>query len=916
MDAVTEMSRRFVPCALALAAVLVLAATGPAHAHAFGQRYDLPVPLGLYLIGAGAAVALSFVVIGLFVRDVAWSRDYPRLDLLRFPPARLLAHPYVLGIVKLASVLLFVLIVAAGLFGEQSALKNLAPAMVWIIWWVGLGVVSAFVGNLWVLLNPWRTLFAWAEAVYGKLTGGGVLSRGLPLPPAVGVWPALAVLLAFVWLELIFPGSAAPANIAVAALVYSAITFAAMFLFGRERWLRHGEAFTLFFGILARFAPTEVRVTRREVCEDCGQGCADAGGGCIDCTECFARAAPAERQWNLRPWAVGLLAREPVSVSGVAFVLLMLASVLFDGLLVSPGWGRVEGALAAFAPGSEEGRLVAIRTFGLVVFWLLFLGAYLAVCRIMAGPRGQTGALARRFAFTLVPIAIAYHLAHYLSYLLVQGQYVIPLASDPFGLGWDLLGTAAYRIDIAVVGARFAWYTAVVAIVTGHVLAVGLAHLQALALPDGRRAALRGQYPMTALMVAYTVISLSILAEPIVQPPAAAAVADGSGARVSVPVPADALLPRRGDGRLVAVGPGRQARRKLIYQVMTSVFHDGTKMDAADILYPYGFAYRWGARDDEADADYDAFVDRATALARGRLAGVRLAGVDRTSKSIRLGEIELVREMLNVEVYLSAASGDAERAAAIAPPWSSVPWHVTALMEEAVRRGWAAFSEAEAARGGVPWLDLVRDDALKARLLSLVEAFERDGHVPQALEGRVDAQAARERWAALRAFHAARGHFLVTSGPYRIKQWPAEATVLEVVRDASYPLGVGSFDSYAIPRRAYIAAVERTDGGLRVAVEFEKLRKFARSHEILREPLDSADALAGQTLECRYLVLAEDGRVVLADSGRLGEDGSFALDLADRLAPGRYTVTLALYLNGNAVDPDIRRIPYTVPGAS
>ena len=84
--------------------------------------------------------------------------------------------------------------------------------------------------------------------------------------------------------------------------------------------------------------------------------------------------------------------------------------------------------------------------------------------------------MARNFALTLVPIAIGYHVAHYLVFLLVQGQYIIPLLSDPFGRGWDLFGTAGYRVDIAVAGARFAWYTAVAAIITGHVFAVYLAH--------------------------------------------------------------------------------------------------------------------------------------------------------------------------------------------------------------------------------------------------------------------------------------------------------------------------------------------------------------------------------------------------------------------------------------------------------
>jgi hypothetical protein len=128
------------------------------------------------------------------------------------------------------------------------------------------------------------------------------------------------------------------------------------------------------------------------------------------------------------------------------------------------------------------------------------------------------GALAGRFVLSLVPIAIGYHLAHYFSLLALAGQFIIPLASDPFGYGWDLFGTTLYRIDIAVVDARFIWYLAVGAIVTGHILAVWVGHVTAHDVFRDVAAARRSQYPMLALMVGYTMLSLWILAQPIVEP--------------------------------------------------------------------------------------------------------------------------------------------------------------------------------------------------------------------------------------------------------------------------------------------------------------------------------------------------------------------------------------------------------------
>jgi hypothetical protein len=204
----------------------------------------------------------------------------------------------------------------------------------------------------------------------------------------------------------------------------------------------------------------------------------------------------------------------------VAFVLVLLSTVTFDGFTATPAWASLEGRLYAALEAFGDARLTFIDTLGLVVFPLLFGLVYLGFARWMAwmgDDELSTGAVARLFVLSLVPIAIAYHLAHYFTYLLIQGQLLIRLASDPLGLGWDLFGTARYRPDLGIVGARAVWYTAVAAIVAGHVIAVYVAHAVALREYRDRRAALRSQLPMLVLMVGYTVVSLWIIAQPIVE---------------------------------------------------------------------------------------------------------------------------------------------------------------------------------------------------------------------------------------------------------------------------------------------------------------------------------------------------------------------------------------------------------------
>jgi hypothetical protein len=856
-----------------------------AHAHGFGQRYDLPLPLSLYLVGAAAAVVVSFVIVAMFVRNVPRAHGHPRFDLTRYSIARRLMRGGLASALRLFALALFILVVIAGFRGDQNPYKNIAPSLVWVVWWVGLAYISAFFGDLWALINPWRTIFETAETIYRGITQRPALSLRLPYPEWFGVWPAVAFLLAFSWVELVYPSPAVPSHIACLAVGYSILTLVGMLVFGCDTWLGHGEVFSLVFGTFARFAPIEA-------------------SGDVD-----------HRALALRPLGAGLLETRPVSISATAFVLLLLATVLYDGVLGTPEWNNLERALAAYLPAGEFG-FMAVRTAGLVAFWLVFFGAYLAVGAAMSAVtagRLSPLAMARSFVLTLVPIAIGYHLAHYLTFLLIQGQYIIPLMSDPFGFGWNLLGTAGYRVDIAVVGARFAWYTAVTAILLGHIAAVYLAHLKAMRTLGARHAALKSQVPLTALMVAYTFVSLSILAEPIVERRAPAPPSELASADVAVP--ADAVIPEPGSGRLLPIAAGMVARQKLTYRMLGSAFHDGSRMSVADLLYSTMFAYRWGAAG-EGERN-DPVIAAATAVLRARLMGLRPLATDSSSKSIRFGDFEYTRELFVVEVYTSAAPLDREQDAIDAPPWSTLPWHLLVLMEEAVERGWAAFSQAEAARRSVPWLDLVRSRDLNDRLATLVEQFERDGHRPDRLMSMVSAEAARRRWAALGAFYQQQRHFLVANGPYRLKSWTAESVMLEAFRDLSYPLGVGSYDAYAVPRRGYLTEVEQRPGELRFFGHIELAVKFQRSYRIVREPLQSVarDVLQRATPQCRYVVVDTEGRVALAGLVPLQDDGTFRVTLNGKLAAGRYAVLAEINVNGNTMNAEIQRIDVLVPAS-
>jgi len=493
----------------ALAFSLMLADARPALAHGFGPTYDIPIPLWLYLYGAAAAVVLAFIPLALFSRkerDAAYR--YPRFDLFSVQLLRTILTSRLLTVgLRLLSVTLFFVVVIAGLVGLQSGF-NIAPTFVWVTWWVGLSFFTAFIGNLWPLVNPWRVLFDWAEGLVRRLGFRNGLELDERYPEALGVWPAVVLYLVFVWIENVFSGSYVPRNIALFALAYSLVTLYGMAFFGKETWLRRGETFSVFFGLLGRFAPTEVRVQDPDVCLDCDYCDDEAKGRCVNCYECFDRAAPDERELNLRPPAVGLGLPEKVPPGGAAFVVVVLAGVTFDGLLQTPLWLEIV-------------RLTPVtQTLGTILLPLLFFGVYLGfveLSRILGGGEGSFRRFAAAYAFSLVPIAIAYQMAHYYTYLLIQGQMIISLVSDPLGWGWNLFGTADFEPRYGIVGAGFVWYSQVALIVAGHVIAVYLAHSISLRLLRDPVRALRSQLPMLVLMVLYTISSLWILAQPIVK---------------------------------------------------------------------------------------------------------------------------------------------------------------------------------------------------------------------------------------------------------------------------------------------------------------------------------------------------------------------------------------------------------------
>jgi hypothetical protein len=209
----------------------------------------------------------------------------------------------------------------------------------------------------------------------------------------------------------------------------------------------------------------------------------------------------------------------------------------------------------------------------------------------------------------------------------------------------------------------------------------------------------------------------------------------------------------------------------------------------------------------------------------------------------------------------------------------------------------------------------VRSAQTNTKLAALLPQWEREGFRPEALRALVSEEEARMRWRGLAAFYGANGHFLVTNGPYKLKSWTPQSVTLEAFRDLTYPLGVGSYDAYAVPRRGFITRTEWEGDRLILSAEIEVVEKFQRNYRLVRMPLKSMPAteLKRATPECRYLVTDADGRVVLTGVAAPAAEARFSVELGQGLPAGRYVLSAQIAVNGNVMNANIRRIEFSVP---
>lgn len=474
---------------------LFLVVPNIAAAHFFGSIYTLPIPFWMYAYGASGALVASFAIVAYFVSQPVADERLKSLDLTDSFIVKAIDRARLLTILQGVSVFSLILAIAAGLFGNQNPFDNFCVSVFWVGFFLGFIYLSALLGNICVLLNPWRVLMEWLD----RRRRGSSSSNRVKYPDWLGYWPALVLYILFIWIELF--GHFGPRSLALTLCLYTLITLLCASFFGPQTWIRYGEFFGIIIELVAKMAPLQFSLSPRE-----------------------------RYRLALRPPMTGLIAGSADRSSLVIFALFMLSSTAFDGAHETSPW------IAIFWKGlypliDSSVKRLSTRPYetsaSLYYAWqwsmlallpFFYYGIYLGFILLTKHSircKWTVRELSLRFAFTLIPIAFVYNISHYYTLLITEGPRLLASISDPFGVGWNLFGIR-HLADLTIVpGTGFVWHSQVGLILAGHVVSVYLSHVQALRTFSNPREATLSQLPMLVLMVIFTASGLWILSLPI-----------------------------------------------------------------------------------------------------------------------------------------------------------------------------------------------------------------------------------------------------------------------------------------------------------------------------------------------------------------------------------------------------------------
>lgn len=488
----------------------------------------------------GFLLVLSFGLFELFPKRLVTAGPpvdpmAARFDLLSLPGLRrAFRKPYLVFALRFLMAAMFLIVIAAGLFGNQNPAMNIAPLLTWTIWWAGLVFLILYLGKAWCTVCPWDAIATWIERLklWGPRRPGEGLGLDLKWPRALrNIWLAVFLFVLLTWVELGMGITLIPRATAYLALGMLGMAIVSVFLFDRKAFCRYACLVGRVSGLYSLFSGLELRVADPAACADCktmdcyrgndrGDGCPthqfpktmELSSYCTLCTECVKTCPSDNLAINLRPWGTDLVKAGRPRTDEAFLALVLLSMTAFHGLTMTPTWSAwTTGAQDSWAmPGWAVFAILmaALLVLPIAIYWVL----------VQVAVRLAGGVSARRlfveYAYALLPIALFYHLAHNAEHFLMEGPKIVPLLSDPFGWGWNLFGTASWSMA-PLVSLEGLWGIQIVFVVVGHVYSLWIAEKTTRRLVPERRLAIRSQLPMLAAMVLSSALSLWLLGQPM-----------------------------------------------------------------------------------------------------------------------------------------------------------------------------------------------------------------------------------------------------------------------------------------------------------------------------------------------------------------------------------------------------------------
>lgn len=519
------------------------AAPAPAAPAAAAEAGNVMVHPGLpqEWIQGGAALML-FIALWTLMAPAARETEARSLNLATVPVigrfVRFLNDsPYPLLAARLASVSVFLVVIAAGFFGTVHPEHNIATAFVWNIWWPLVIVAVFFIGSAWCAICPWDTLAGWIvrRSWWRRVAPHPGLNLKVPRW-LQNVWIALLMFMGLSWLELGMGVTGKPMLTASLGLVMLVLSIVFLLVFERKAFCRYACPVGRTVGFYSRLSPIEVRPVEQSKCDGCKTlecfhgskeiepcpsklvvGRFSENSFCLSCGNCVLSCPEKNVSWRLRGLDTEAKKAGTPGWDAAWFMLALLGITSFHGVTMIPQWS--EWLLATARIVGESGQLFFSFATGMLAASALPVMLY-GIAIAIANGRGNGLASYRKlfggFAFTALPLAFAYHLAHNMEHLLSEGGDLLRVIANPFGWGAVPL-TSAQRHDIimSVVvpeDIKFALQTAL--IVLGFWLAAQITRYQARRLLPEQGVTTRLKLlPLLAFSAAVTAANLWLLAQ-------------------------------------------------------------------------------------------------------------------------------------------------------------------------------------------------------------------------------------------------------------------------------------------------------------------------------------------------------------------------------------------------------------------